>query len=367
MLEYGFNFSATREIARFREDHQMLTDIVNNVQGAKLILIFCTVLLSVIALYAFSVFRIHSEFLIWTLALSLVQGLSPLWYYQGIENLRLPARIDTISGILYTLFIIYFIRKPEDGILVLFFKFLFSLGSLGITTSILYKNIKFKMPRWNDSVKALKMGLSMFFFRSSVSLYTTANTLILGFLAPLNQVAFYAGAEKIGKVSQSLMNPITQAIFPRMNNLFKNDVEAAHKLGILSLSIMTLFGILGGLITYFFAPLLVKIILGNGYEGAISVLRILFLLIPLVAISNVLGLQYMIPLKMDSHFNIILMLAGFINIALAYFLTRLWGIQGMAIGVVLSESFVTFSMLIVLLKSNKLFFNPKHIPGIKNV
>jgi PST family polysaccharide transporter len=75
------------------------------------------------------------------------------------------------------------------------------------------------------------------------------------------------------------------------------------------------------------------------------------LIVPFVAVSNILGLQWMLPFGMDRAFNRIVVTAGVLNIVLAVFLSRRFGPNGTAWSVVVSQGFVATSMFVILLRS----------------
>jgi PST family polysaccharide transporter len=114
--------------------------------------------------------------------------------------------------------------------------------------------------------------------------------------------------------------------------------------------------------------------LGPGYESAVPVMRVLALLLPAIAVSTVLGMQWMLPLGMDAVYNKIIISAGVLNLLLASLLARRWQQMGMAWSVVLSEYLVTIAVCIVLVRrrispfseaSNLRFRLQEHIDGVK--
>jgi PST family polysaccharide transporter len=105
--------------------------------------------------------------------------------------------------------------------------------------------------------------------------------------------------------------------------------------------------VIGGVV-FVLAPSLVRILLGSQYGPAVQVLRILALLPPLVALSNVLGIQWMLPLRLDRAFNTIIVASGIINLSLATALAPRYAAHGMAWAVVGAETFVTIAMCVVL-------------------
>jgi PST family polysaccharide transporter len=104
------------------------------------------------------------------------------------------------------------------------------------------------------------------------------------------------------------------------------------------------------------APFLLGKYLGPGYGPTVPVFQVLAILLPLIAISNVLGVQWMWPLGMDREINRIIMVAGGVNIAIAVYLAPRYGAVGMAWAVVIAETFVTIAYAVVLHRSGKAFW-----------
>lgn len=111
---------------------------------------------------------------------------------------------------------------------------------------------------------------------------------------------------------------------------------------------MGLGGVVMGALVFFLSPFLVRMVLGGEFAAAVPILRILALLPPLIALSNVFGIQWMLPLGMDRAFNTIIVLAGLINLGLAVVFAPLFGGVGMAWAVVSAEIFVTGGIYILL-------------------
>lgn len=351
VLEYGFNLSATREISRHQGQEFEISLVVDGVLGAKLILLLGTLAGVPLALKSVALFREHHIYL-WLAWLSAVaQGFNPLWYFQGLERMELPAALDVASRALCTVLTFLCVKHPDDGWRVLALQTTASALATGATMAWMYREVPFRWPTVGRSVSALRSGWSMFFFRSAVSLYTTANAFILGLFVPPAQVGFYGGAEKIAKAILAMLNPASQALYPRMNSLIARDSKHATQLARSTLMFFGVVGVSLGVMVAGAAPLLIRVLLGPAYEPAIPVLRVLAILIPVIALSNVLGIQWMLPLGLDRIFNAIIFSAGFVNICLAVFLAPRFGPIGMAWAVVLSELFVTASMFLLLCKS----------------
>ena len=347
-VEYGFALSATREIARHRENDETLAEITAGVLGAKGVLAAGTIAVALVARWCVPIFESHPD-LLWAATFwALAQGFSVLWFFQGFEQMKLVAALDFFAKALATAGIFIFVRAPADGWKVLALQALGASVAVIVGSCVIYSRVRFQVPRWASVCSAVRMGWSMFLFRGSVSLYTAGNAFILGLFVSPVWVGYYAGAEKISKAFVSLLNPVSQTIFPRISHLVQSAKAKAAHLARISFIVMGTGGVLMGAAIALLAPLLVRLILGHSYAPAVPVLRILAFLPPLIALSNVFGIQWMLPLGMDRPFNTIIVTAGAINIGLAVALAPAYRALGMAWSVVCAETFVTAGIYIML-------------------
>lgn len=346
--EYGFSLSATREVARHRQDREKLTHILAGVLGAKIVLAVASLLVAIVVRYWVPLFREHPILLWWGMFWALAKAFSMLWFFQGFERMKLVATLDISGQALATAGIFILVHRPDDGWLVLAVQGLGYFLSFAVGLALAYRQLPFRLPTLSSVWEALRMGWTMFLFRSSVSLYTVGNAFILGLFVSPQFVGYYAGAEKISKAGFGLLNPISQTLYPRLVHMVHHARDRAVRLARIGVAVMGLGGLAMGAVVFFFAPLLVRIILGDGFGPAVPVLRILCLLPPLIALSNVFGIQWMLPLGMDRPFNTIILIAGAINIVLAVILAPLFGELGMAWAVVVAETFVTGGIYLLL-------------------
>ncbi len=348
VVDFGFQLSATRRIARVRDEPQQVIGVVSGVMGAKGILSLACILVLFLLQRFSQVFQQDSSIL-WAGAISGIgQGFSMLWFYQGLERIRPAAAADATGKAIACLGIFLCVHKPEDGWKVLALQCVCFWGVAAFQMGLTYRQVSFRWPSAQLTWLSMRDSAAMFLFRSSVSLYTTANALILGAIAAPLAVGFYSGAERVIKALSNLVTPVSQSLFPRISRLVATDASRAIWLTRVSLGVMTLCGALLCAMVFAAAPLIVRLLLGPGYESAIPVLRILSLLLPVTAVSTVLGIQWMLPLGMDGVYNVIVISAGLLNVGLAV----LWASQfqqiGMAWAVVVTECMVTLAVAAVL-------------------
>jgi PST family polysaccharide transporter len=353
VLEYGFGFTATRAIAQHRDDPDRHAEVARGVVGANTLLLLPSILIAVVARFTVPEFRDHHWYLWLALAIAVTQGIRPFWYFQGIEKMKFPAWLNVAGRALITVGIFQFVKSPAHGWIVLALQ----AGVGAIVTAVMavemYKTISFRRPALEQSIAAFKAGWTIFLSRSAVTLYTLANTFILGLFVNSAGVAYYGGAERIIIMVNGLMSPFTQALYPRMVHLAANDREKASEAIWRGLIFFFILGVGVCIVVIVAAPWIVRILLGRDYQPAVGVLRVAALVLPATAVSNILGMQWMLPFGMDRAFNRIVVSAGVLNLVVAVVLSSRFGPVGTAWSIIVSQGFVSTSMFIALLRARR--------------
>jgi PST family polysaccharide transporter len=353
VMEFGFGFSATREIARHRDNTDRHADVVGGVVGANFLLLLPAILIAIVSRFTIPAFVDHPGYLWLSLAIAVTSGFRPFWYFQGIEKMKFAAWMNVVGRLLYTGGIFAFVRSQQGGWKVLALQ---AISGLVVTTLIvtsMYRRVAFRWPTLARSVAALKAGWAIFLSRSAVMLYTMANTVILGLFASTAAVAYYGGAEKVVLAVLGLMTPFTQALYPRMSHLAANNKEKATDAIRIGLLFFGAVGLLTTVALIAAAPWIIRVLVGPAYTPAIAVMRVASLIVPLVAMSNILGMQWMLPFGMDRAFNRISLGAGLLNVGLAVFLAPRFGPIGTAWSVVAAQAFVTGSMCVLFFRAKR--------------
>ena len=197
------------------------------------------------------------------------------------------------------------------------------------------------------------MCVDVFISTSAISLYSTGIVIILGFISGPTSVGNFNAANTIRNALQGLLNPITQAIYPRISStLVLNRVKGV----ILIKKSLTCLSLIGGafsLILLLGASILVKISIGPGYDNAVIVLMIISPLPFLISLSNVYGIQVMLTHNYKKEFSKILIAAGLLSLLLIFPLTTLFKEIGAAITLLATECLVT-SLMLMFVRNNKL-------------
>ena len=350
IIEYGFTLSASRQIAQAPDNILVRSEQLAGVVGSQIVLAVVALIVSTVFLFSRPSLGPYRPLLPIAYVLAIARAGTPIWYFQGLERMRFIAIVNISANLLATVAIFWVVRLPQDTWMPLVFRAGAASLSMTIGFAVAYRETPFMWPSLQLTKKTLVQGASLFMFNGAMSLYSSANVLLLGFLAPPANVAWFAGAEKIAKASIGLMNPITQTFYPRITYLIKRDPERAMRTARLSLAMTMGMGCLACLVYLVGAPLMVHLLLGPQFARSIPVLRILAFLCPAMATAFVLGVQWMVPLRMDWSYLRIIIFAGVVNVVLALWFVPRYQEVGMAISAVTAEIIVAVSIVVTLIR-----------------
>jgi PST family polysaccharide transporter len=355
VIEFGFNLSATREIARQRESKDVCGNIMAGVLGAQVMLALAGVLATLAVSRFIPLLRDNPRLVAAALFYAIAQGFIPLWFFQGLERMRLAATLEITGRAIGLMSLFLFVRSAADAWVALFIQGVAPALTTIAGLIMAFRVIPARFPSWTLVRESLRRGWPMFVFRSGESLYGVQNAFILGLFATPAEVGYFASAEKISKAVFGLLNPIREALYPRLSSVAHRSPTDAAKLARIGVIVMVAGGVLlaGGL--FLFAPLLIRLLMGESFAPAVTVLRILAVLPMLLAITNSAGFQWLIPLGRDGAVNRIILQAGALNIILAVILAPSFSHIGMACAILTAEAFVCIRMVHTAVKSTPLF------------
>ncbi|HIH64449.1 MAG: hypothetical protein PWP32_1660 [Methanothermobacter sp.] len=353
LTDYGFNFSATREISIHRDDPERVSRIYSSVMATKTLLL--TVTFTAMLTLILLIDRFRSDYLLYIFTYGLVVGnlLFPAWFFQGVERMRYISILRIVSSLIYTALIFIIVRGPGDYLYVPL------INSAGFIVVGLYSQrivlrefgVNFMVPSLADIREQLLEGWHLFISTLAISLYTTSNRFILGLLVSSATLGYYAVAEDITRALQGLVSPISQAIYPYFSRIQRDDRERARYELRKMLVFMGALTFILSVALALLAPVIVGILAGSSYSLSVPLMQILVFLLFAVGINTVMGLG-LISLGHKDIFSRIVIIAGLLHIPILIGFTMLIGVIGAAIAVILTETFIVFLEYFIIRKKN---------------
>ena len=349
-VNYGFGYSGPRMVSNLRCDFPELSKEASAIVGAQigLSLIAATTFIALLPFipYAFAQRTVSVVILIQFLG----NSIAPQWLFVGLERMRDYVLLQSLFRGVAAGIIISFVRAPSDVFLFVSVNAGAAILNAGCSFLMLTRyGVRWQLPGPRAAISAIRGSTSLFLSTLSINFYTTTNVLVVALVLGPAAGGTFGLADRLCTVVSGFIGPITTAIYPficGISSRLETHEEAQTK-RLLFRSIVAMSA-LGSMALFCFAPLLVSIAGGDAFDQAVPVLRSMALLPLLGALSNIFGIQTMLPSRMDRELNWVVTSAAFIGVAGMFLSCKLIGLQGAGLAVLAVECFVTFSMAIIL-------------------
>jgi PST family polysaccharide transporter len=272
-------------------------------------------------------------------------ALFPIWFFQGIEQMKVIAILSLISKGIFTSAIFIFVKTPDDYLFVPLFN---SLGYIFVgLISLVIISVRYKVKLKTQKVILIKLqllrGWHIFLSKIAINLYTATNIFILGLTTNDTVVGHYGIAEKVVRIITFVFTPFNQAIYPYFVRLVR---ESQIKANILFIRIIlsTIFvSIIIALVIIYNIHDLFYIAFNDISTQTIETFKIMSPLIIILPAAAILFNMAMLSFRMDKYFSKIYISGGILNLMLIilFYYTDIDKCTGIALALVLSELYIT--------------------------
>jgi PST family polysaccharide transporter len=347
-VEFGFNFSAARNVVKAQDNQHQLAQLVSNVLLAKLMLsLVVGIVVAILIFSSVGATTIPHHWFIWISVFILAFGFTPLWYYIGLERLILPALLDLGLRSIGLIFTIVLVSTPAHAQRVLAIQATVGIINTLLPTLLIIRSTGLGRINFTGAVTVLKESWELFLYKGAQSIMGSIASTLLGLLGGARAVGAFVPAEKLVKAASGLAGPVLNAAFPHLVRLQANSARDAKKMvGLILIGLLTATTLFA-LLTVWLAPWIVNIVFGPGYGDAIELLRILVWVVPLRIGNMVLAILWFIPSGKERIASRAMMLNITIICFLAFLLVPVWGGLGMTIAF-LSAEVVMFALFLLL-------------------
>ncbi|WP_299153169.1 oligosaccharide flippase family protein [uncultured Christiangramia sp.] len=324
LTDFSFKYTATRDVAIFRNSPQKLNLIYSKVLTIKTIFLLLSYLILTIVVWSYSPF--YDDRLIYGLTAPILLGqvLFPEWFFQGIEKMKYITFLNLGIKIFFTVCIFIFITEESDYWI---YPLLQSAGFLGagIVGQIIllrkYK-IKFFWLKPQRIIRTIQLDTPIFLNSLLPTLYNNSSTFLLGILTNNTAVGVYDSIKKITDISRRLISIISRVFFPYLNR--KAHAFSKYKKMMLMVSLfLTLFCLASYKLVFWY--------LNIKDDNAFSILAILAFSLIGITIYDIYGNNYFIIKRQDKLVMNNTIKASLLSFVLAFPLISYLGILGAAI------------------------------------
>lgn len=355
----GIPTYGTRETAKVKGDREAMNRLFSELFSIQ---IFTT--LGVMVLYFASVAAIPKLSHDWKLfaIMGTLLYLAPFgtdWFYAGCERFKYIALRSALIKTLSVIALFIFVKHKEDLLIYAFicvstnivnnaWNFL-KLIKEGIRPRIVFSGFK----------KHIKPVMLLFASAVAVSVYTLLDTVMLGFLAPYSQVAFYSNSANITRAIIAALTSFAAVAIPRISAyMSEGNEEKVTELAGKSFAMVSFLAIPAALGLACIAPTFAPLFYGDKFFGTIVPLQIMALIIVAIGFNNLTGVQVLIGLGKDKLYLRSVVAGAIANVTLNFILIPFLGARGAALSSVAAESLIFYLTLRYVKRETFVKLNP---------
>lgn len=336
----GLNLYGQREIAYHQDDKEYRSKIFWELVILRFIMVCVSIVVYVFSIVSFSEYSAYYIILL----INIVASIFDIsWLFQGMEDFKVTVTRNIVIK-LVGIILIFFLVKSESDLKLYFL--CYSLPLVLGNMSLWFRVAKFvcrPIISIANSLKHIRPTLVMFLPQIAISIYTLLDKSMLGFITGnASEVGYFGQAEKIIKISLTIVTAMGIVMLPRIANYFVNNDTQAIKVHInrslkfvFFLAFPMIFGLIGisrGFVPWFF---------GDGYDKVSPLMCVISPIILFIGLSNVVGVQYLLPTKRHKEYTISVIFGSIVNFLLNLVLIIKFQAYGASIATVCSELVVT--------------------------
>lgn len=340
VTDWGFKYTATRDVARNRNDKEKVSRILTNTLCAQTLLMIASLIVLCLAIYYVPIFRENRNVILVSFLLIPGRIIFPDWFFQALERMRYITILNITSKLVFTIAIFVFIKEKSDFILQPLFTSLGYMVAGVITMFIILKrwNYQFKSPKWTEIKSTIQGSTDVFINNLMPNLYNSFSILLLGFYGGSVANGKFDAGNKFLSVAQQFMTVMSRAFFPFLaRRIDKHGVYVK-----INLFFALLFS-LGLLLT---APLLIKWFYTPEFYDAIMVLRIISISIFFISLSNIYGTNYLIIEGYEKELRNITFISSIIGFGLSFPLIYYFNFIGAALTITMTRGILGISIFL---------------------
>ena len=255
LIDFGFIYSATAKVSRFREDKQVLNKVLTCVIISKTL--FMALSFGILLAFIAPSLADMSQVMVYVFYLLSVctYALLPDFMYRGLEQMTtITVRAVSIK-FFATMMIFLFVHQPQDYYRVPLFTAIGNIGAIVFVYWHLFTKmgVRFCGVSWREVWVELKDSSQFFLSKVAASINSNLNGILLSAVAGSAATGLYTNADKVIGAAKSGMSPIADSLYPHMMKhrnfgLIKKAMLLVYPVILLGCAIVFIFALAGVLV-----------------------------------------------------------------------------------------------------------------------
>ncbi|MCT2887841.1 flippase [Levilactobacillus brevis] len=335
----GVSLYGNRQVAFVRNDRQKLTNTFYEIFSMRSVTIVISYVFFIIFLIIAKQYRIY--YLAQSISIIAV-AFDISWFFMGLENFSVTVLRNFIVKVTTLVCIFAFVKSEGDltnYILILSLSLL--IGNVTLFPSLqryISRPIIKELRIWQH----FRPALLLFIPQVATQIYLVVNKTMLGSMTSVQSAGYFDQSDKMIKMVLAIVTATGTVMLPHVASAFANK-EYRRILRYLykSFDFVTVVSVPMAFGLAAISPKFVPLFFSSRFIEVTPLMMIESIVILLIAWSNVIGTQYLLPTKQVKLYTNSVVWGAVVNIIANIPLIIWWGAMGTALATVLSELIVT--------------------------
>ena len=260
------------------------------------------------------------------------------WLFQALEQYSYITVRNLAFKVISILLMFAFVHKPEDYIIYGAINVVGTCGSNILNAIYAGRFLQKKLIKNYKLKQHIKPIINFFMLSVSISVYTSMDSAMLGFMGTDADVGYYAAATKMKTIVAGTVSALGTVLLPRMSN-FIAQAKMDDFYSMIKKSFNFIFVIAFSTAVFCMAASksIILFLAGDGYAPAIIPMQIISWTIIFIGLSNITGMQVLVPTGREKYTTISTICGAVVNLIVNALAIPHLGAAGAAIGTVAAE------------------------------
>lgn len=325
IADWGFCYTATRDVAKNRDDKEKVSEIFSNVLWARILLMFVSFVVLSVCVLIIPKLRENADVIMISFLMIPGHIMFPDWFFQAMERMKYITILNIVSKTLFTVAIFLFIKERQDYILQPLFTSLgFVISGIIAMYYILIKwKIRLRISSFKTVLRTIKSSTDVFINNIVRNFYNSFSVILLGFLFGSIANGILDAGRRFINIAESLLSVVSRVFFPFVAR--RGDKHCMYAKIHITISVMM------SIVLFVFAPILIDLFFTEEFKDATKILRLMSIIIPFSALYNVYSINWMIVNGFEKQSRNITVFSSLIGFVIAYPLIKSFSYYGVGL------------------------------------
>lgn len=344
--ELGIPVYGIKACAKVRDDITELSRTVHEIMAINLISCAASYLLLAASILLIPGVRAEKTLIIAMSSVIILNSLGMEWLYKAIEKFSYIT-IRSLAFKTLALAAMFMLVKSSDDYIVYGVLTVAAASASNILNMINARKYVILRPVGGYDLKRHLRGmLLLFMLAAAVNIYTSLDVAVLDLLSGDAEAGLYGVSARIKAALVSLITSVSAVLLPRTSFYYERGYGDAFT-GILSrtLKLVVAAAAVTAAIFIAFAGTVMRVLAGGEFAGAAASLRILMPALVIIAVSNVIGMQMLVPMDREKPVAAAALAGAAADLILNLILIPHYGSKGAAAATLAAEAVVLVCLI----------------------